>query len=444
MSTGLYDTRIQGLKEQKATARKLREQAASETPQGQMVSGWYVAPSWTQNMANALRQGFAAYDEGKASREADRLEKQKEAETNAVMGQLYSNYQAPQAQPEQGFFDRLVNGEQQAPQQAPADLQANPNLDQNQRMAAMLRGSMVNPEVFAPMLDMEQHRLTMAQQKELKQEELANRKAQLEQQADYQQQNLDMRREQMQNQRDMQQQMLDLRRESMANRAAGGGGNHWEMIKDPTTGMPAGRYNTATGQFEAAQGMPQGQAPAPKLTEDQGKAMGWLTQATNAYNNMQNAMVAKDAAGNPIIDAKTGQPKRADVNPSFLEAIAPGEAALNLVRSPARQQYMQGAESMSEAILRAATGAGVTKDEALQKAKELTPRLGDTEALIKQKEAAIPLYLESLKTRAGAGAPLAQRALQQQGIPTQFGQQQAAPSNQNDELEALRRKHGVR
>jgi hypothetical protein len=267
MTTGLYDTKIQGLKEQKATARKLREQAMSEMPQGQMVSGWYVAPSITQNLASALRQGMAAYDEGKAGREADALEKRKEAETNAVMSQLYSNYQPPQQAEQSGLLDKISNfvtGEkpQEQPIQTPADLQANPNLDQNGRLAAMLRGSMVNPEAFAPMLGLEQHKMTMEQQKELKQAQLAQQKAQLEQQASYQQQGLDLRREQMQNQQAIQQQMLDLRRDAAANRPQGR--NDWEMIKG-ADGMPTGRYNTATGQFEALQGIiPQNPANVGK------------------------------------------------------------------------------------------------------------------------------------------------------------------------------------
>ena len=255
MSTGLYDTRIQGLKEQKALARKLRQQAASETPQGQMVSGWYVAPSWTQNMANALRQGFAAYDEGKASREADRLEKQKESETNAVMGQLYSNYQSPQAQPEQGFFDKLINGEQQAPQQAPADLQANPNLDQNQRLAAMLRGSMVNPEVFAPMLDMEQHRMTtdearanhqaaLEERKLARQDAMQSRADALAQRQLEHQDNMDLKRQNMEN-------TLALRQATAANRPE-------KMINtiDPTSGqvmpMPQSQVTSDTPIYHPA------------------------------------------------------------------------------------------------------------------------------------------------------------------------------------------------
>ena len=40
----------------------------------------------------------------------------------------------------------------------------------------------------------------------------------------------------------------------------------------------------------------------------------------------------------------------------------------------------------------------------MQKVRELTPQIGDSEAVIKQKKDAIPMYIESLKVRAGPGA----------------------------------------
>jgi hypothetical protein len=76
----------------------------------------------------------------------------------------------------------------------------------------------------------------------------------------------------------------------------------------------------------------------------------------------------------------------------------------NFVKSAHRQQFSQAASSLSEALLRAATGAGVNKDEAAQKIQELTPQFGDSDAVIKQKMDSIPMYIESLKTRAGPGA----------------------------------------
>lgn len=134
-----------------------------------------------------------------------------------------------------------------------------------------------------------------------------------------------------------------------------------------------------------------GKAP----TEDQGKAAGWLIQATQAFDNMK-------AASSTDKNAK---------NMGFGEKILPEDFGGNWSRSATRQQYLQGASSLSEALLRAATGAGVNKDEAQQKIREITPQLGDSDDVITNKEAAIPLYIESLKVRAGRAAQGAEDVL---------------------------------
>jgi hypothetical protein len=79
------------------------------------------------------------------------------------------------------------------------------------------------------------------------------------------------------------------------------------------------------------------------------------------------------------------------------------------LRSPNRQKFNQASSSLSESLLRAATGAGVNKDEAVQKVQELTPVFGDSPEVIDQKMRAIPLYIDSLKVRAGPGAPSAEK-----------------------------------
>ncbi len=142
-----------------------------------------------------------------------------------------------------------------------------------------------------------------------------------------------------------------------------------------------------------------------KMTEDQGKATGWLVQAENAFKNMMAVGVDKD--GNPTSAAKPGFNDGLAAIPSFgfTGAIA------NSFRGADRQKFMQSASSLSEALLRAATGAGVNKDEALQKVQELTPVFGEDSKTTKQKYAAIPLYIESLKVRAGPGAKKAETVL---------------------------------
>lgn len=150
-----------------------------------------------------------------------------------------------------------------------------------------------------------------------------------------------------------------------------------------------------------------------KLTEDQSKATGWLAQADNAYANMQAAMKEDTEA----------------ISPSWKEALASKVSpdAANLTRSPARQKFMHGVESFSEAALRAATGAGVNKDEAAQKVRELTPTWTDSKELAQQKLNGLKVYMDSFKVRAGPGVASVQMR-SEEPPPTKAAQQPAKPA----------------
>lgn len=133
-------------------------------------------------------------------------------------------------------------------------------------------------------------------------------------------------------------------------------------------------------------------------TEDERKAAGWLAQATNAYTNMLGAMYTKE--GKPTGAEKPGVIESALGTLPFI-----GEGSAAVARSTDRQKFMQASSSLSEALLRAATGAGVNRDEAKQKLEELTPLFTDDADTRRQKLEAIPVYLDSLKARAGRAAP---------------------------------------
>ena len=161
------------------------------------------------------------------------------------------------------------------------------------------------------------------------------------------------------------------------------------FITPPSSANPGGSLRPLAG------------APArgPKMTEDQGKATGWLVQAENAFGNMKKAMTSTPSAAQP------------GVNDAIASIPLVGEPLANSFRGADRQKFLQGASSLSEALLRAATGAGVNRDEAMQKVREITPVFGEDPATTEQKMAAIPLYIESLKVRAGPGAGLADSVL---------------------------------
>lgn len=63
-------------KRQRMLADMLRKKAEAAGPQGQMVSGHYVAPSWTQHLATIAGGAGAGYMEGKAQEAEDASTKQ--------------------------------------------------------------------------------------------------------------------------------------------------------------------------------------------------------------------------------------------------------------------------------------------------------------------------------------------------------------------------------
>lgn len=177
---------------------------------------------------------------------------------------------------------------------------------------------------------------------------------------------------------------------------------------------PAGFRFKADGSLEP---IPGGPKPAGAVaSEDERKAAAWLAQSRNAYQNMVN-VIGKDPAA---------------AEPGFLETYVPNDELANRSRSDTRQQYVQAASSLSEALLRAATGAGVNRDEAVQKIRELTPQRGDSAAVRQQKLDAIPVYLDALQARAGRAAPGVQSS------PSAAASVQRARNPQTGEVLVLR------
>lgn len=173
----------------------------------------------------------------------------------------------------------------------------------------------------------------------------------------------------------------------------------------PGTGKAPAGYQWTTGQDGApaltfipgGPGDPKVKAQGGQPSEDERKAAGWFFQADNARRNMANVIAKNPAAAYPTLTERV-----VGVTPIFGEDIA------NSMRTEDRQKFVQAASSMSEALLRAATGAGVNESEARQKAAELTPQLGDKPGTVKQKMDAYDMYMKSLSSRAGRALPGAQ------------------------------------
>ncbi len=187
----------------------------------------------------------------------------------------------------------------------------------------------------------------------------------------------------------------------------GGGGGR------PSSKAPSGYRWNAAGDLEFVPGGPAD--PANKgggaPSEDERKAAGWLGQATRALGNMEASLYRKNEDGSFMLDSLGKKiPTGADT-PGFIERYSPSDELGNRSMSPDRQRYSNASSSLSEALLRAATGAGVNESEARQKVAELTPQRGDSEEVKKQKLEGAAGYIEDLRARAGRALPAAQRTL---------------------------------
>lgn len=131
-------------------------------------------------------------------------------------------------------------------------------------------------------------------------------------------------------------------------------------------------------------------ATSSQPTEDERKAAAWFAQADNARKNMAAVVARNESASMPTLTERA-----AGLVPIVGEDIA------NRYRPEDRQMFVQAAGSMAEALLRAATGAGVNESEQKQKISELVPQLGDKPGTIKQKMSAYSVYMDALRARAG-------------------------------------------
>jgi hypothetical protein len=140
---------------------------------------------------------------------------------------------------------------------------------------------------------------------------------------------------------------------------------------------------------------------AAQPTEDERKAAGWFAQADNARRNMANTLARDSTASAPTFKES-----------ALSKVPVWGEEFANSARPENRQMFVQAASSMAEALLRAATGAGINESEARQKANELVPILGDKPGVIQQKLESYDVYMASLRTRANRALPALETALQ--------------------------------
>lgn len=244
---GIWDEKIKGSRQQAETARKLRE--GIKAPEGQMVSGIYVAPSLTQYLAEGLRGYSAMKDQQQAEEQAKQYEQQKAADVESINRQL--------TQPVQQSTVSDVGP--QMPTRAP---------NERERMAAILRGVQVAPEQFEPMMQAEQWQQGFEDRQQAREDAMAARRDQIASSEA-------LRREQMGMQREMQQERLQAQQEmsrqaaadrralaglAQSNRQAQGGGIGWKYdsgsdmwVAPPSAQFPQGISTASAPRMKSAE-----------------------------------------------------------------------------------------------------------------------------------------------------------------------------------------------
>ncbi len=191
---------------------------------------------------------------------------------------------------------------------------------------------------------------------------------------------------------------------SRADAAAGGGelgGGTASQIgsgpnREPVFRDRAGRLFTYDQQGNPVRYMGEvlPKAGNAEPTEDERKAAGWFAQANNARNNMAAVVQRNPQAAFPTVTER-GVGMIPGVGQDMAYAMSTAD----------RQMFIQASESMAEALLRAATVAGVNEAEAAQKVRELVARIGEKAESVQQKMAAYDMYMGALKTRANRALP---------------------------------------
>lgn len=150
---------------------------------------------------------------------------------------------------------------------------------------------------------------------------------------------------------------------------------------------PAGYRWTAAGELEP---IPGGPASGIKgLTEAQAKATSFLGQMRAAETTLGG--ISKD---------QSSLAEQANV--------AAAATPFNVLASPQGQQIRQAQEQWSEAFLRFKTGAAATEAEVKRNVRTFFPQMGDSPAVIKQKERMREQAVADIAIVAGKGAEKAE------------------------------------
>lgn len=364
-----YEQQIVGLKEQKALAQKLREQAM-EPLQGQMVGGWYVAPSWTQALAKGVNAYLGTKREKAAEQGIKDVMAKREQDITGIMGELpQERVIRPENRPEDNVGPVL-----------PAVTKQPTARDY---MSWGLRASQIDPSLGQygnTMANMVQHEQAQQESRDARREDLQMR---LEDARAGRQEKIDAQRElerMRQEDRKAEAERNRQSREDMVRLAAslrpGPQPQAPVAVIDPQTNQPVYVPPSQAYGKQPAKG-----AEEKPLTEFQGKSVMFGTRAAQSHNIL-----------NDLEDK---------VKPTAVAINQAGGVLTNWAMAPEVQKVTQAQRDFVNAVLRQESGASISGSEFENARKQYFPQPGDSPEVIAQKRANRETAIKGFARQAG-------------------------------------------
>jgi len=384
---------IMGLERQRAYAKMLMAQSAQ--PQGQMVSGQFVAPSWTQQLNAALNPVIGAYLSKSADTEATKLAQKLRGEQTRL-GKEYFQSISPS-----------VEMTEMAGPYGTTDTGINVPIPTMQRTVQpnYQRAFEIASDPNAPAWLKSQAAELLKPQK-VGEGETVYRFNPATGQNEVVAQGAEKFRAPLQTDTGT---MIEYRDPKDPTKVLA----RVAKTQMPTAGQVVERedgtflVDTRTGQAKPVVG-PQGQplVGGKPLTETQSNAVAFGARAVESNRiatdlenkGVTNIGATRTVAGGivgtaPIIGERLEQGVRSAFN--VLPEFAGGP-------SPEQQQNEQARRNFVSAVLRKESGAAISPKEYAEEERKYFPQLGDSPAVIKQKQDARQLAIKALESQAGS------------------------------------------
>lgn len=383
------------LRQQKMAEMLMQQQV----PQGQMIGNRYVAPSFTQNLASLANQFVGRRNLDKAEQAQINLARQLRADETSAMADFMQQRQGRPAEMFPAQAGAMPDGSSIPLQESRAAIAPNPqgayaNLMANPKASSRLQNMAFNKLIADPeSYTLAEGAVRFERQPDgtVKQVAAGTQKPRAPLQIDTGT-------------------AIELRDPSNPTIVL----QRIPKSQMPTAGQVVERddgtflIDTRTGQARPVTG--QGGEPlmsgGKPLTETQGNAVSFGARAVEANriaSNLENqgktdtgvirTVVGGVLGGAPIVGDKLEQNVRSSFNvlPTFLGGP-----------NPEQQQNDQARRDFVSAVLRKESGAAISASEYANEEKKYFPQLGDSEAVIKQKQSSRNKAIEGLKSQAGA------------------------------------------